>query len=42
MHGYVEGHITYVELAGLGALPIGCPKIIIRDGEIKNVEEVLV
>jgi hypothetical protein len=42
MKGYVKGKTTYVEMYSYGALPIGCPKITIRDGEIKNVEEVLV
>jgi len=42
MKGFVVGETTYPELYSYGALPIGCPKIVIRDGEIKNVEEVLV
>lgn len=42
MKGFVEGNTMYPELFSLGALPIGCPKVVIRDGEIKNVEEVLV
>jgi len=42
MRGFVEGVTLYPELYSLGALPIGCPKVVIRDGKIKNVEEVLV
>ncbi len=42
MRSYIPGVTTYGELYTYGALPIGCPKITIRDGEIKKIEEVLV
>ena len=41
-YAYLEGETSYAERRGLPPLAIGCPKIEIRDGEIKDVEEVLV
>jgi predicted phosphodiesterase len=42
LKSYVEFETTYAERAGYDPLPLGCSKVIIRNGEIVNVEEVYI
>jgi hypothetical protein len=42
LRSYVPFETTYAERAGYDPLPLGCAKVIIRDGEIVDVEEVYI